>query len=366
MTDTFRSVEWRDGIVRLLDQRVLPLHTTYIDYTDHRELALAITDMVVRGAPAIGATAGYGMALAAQQADATESAAFRAQLAQAAATLRAARPTAVNLGWAIDRVMARLDDPALRSVEQLRAAIFAEAHAIADQDGLANRQLGVNALPLVPEHARFIHHCNTGSLATMEYGTALGVIRAAFEQGKVDHVYVDETRPRFQGARLTAWELQQLGVPHTVILDSASGHVMRTRGVDLCVVGCDRVALNGDTANKIGTYNLAIAARAHGVPFYVAAPTSTIDLSLLTGDEIEIEERAEREVTHVGDEQITPDGVAVFNPSFDVTPAAYITAIITEMGVAYPPFNESLPLLVKQANEQRQAPHVPAHAEEGA
>jgi methylthioribose-1-phosphate isomerase len=217
-----------------------------------------------------------------------------------------------------------------------------EAHTIAEADVLINRQIGLNALPLVPDEATVIHHCNTGSLATVDYGTALGIIRTAHEHGKNIQVLVDETRPRLQGARLTSWELKQQGIPHRVIADGASGHFMRREKVAFCVVGCDRVAANGDTANKIGTYNLAVVAHENGVPFYVAAPTTTIDLNTPTGDEIEIEERPASEVTHIGSVQITPDDVEVGNPAFDVTPAKYITAIITERGVVYPPYTENL------------------------
>jgi methylthioribose-1-phosphate isomerase len=350
---TYASIEWKNGVVRMLDQRLLPHRTAYLELTDEHAVAAAIRDMVIRGAPAIGAAAAYGLALAAARSGAAEPETLRADLATAAAALRAARPTAVNLSWALNRVLARLADPALSTVEELRAVALAQAHAIAEEDVRTNRRLGLNALPLVPDKANIVHHCNTGALATVDYGTALGVIRAAHEHHKQVHVFVDETRPRLQGARLTAWELSRLGVPHTVIVDGASGHIMRTVGVDLCVVGCDRVAANGDTANKIGTYNLALVACAHGVPFYVAAPTSTIDLSIADGDAIPIEERAAGEVTHVGEEQVTPDGARVANPAFDVTPARYITAIITEMGIAYPPYRESLAALVEQANQGR-------------
>lgn len=338
----YRSIEWRDGVVRMLDQRALPHRTEYLNYTDHREVATAIREMVIRGAPAIGAAAAYGLALAANQIAATTVDVLRAELELAAEVLRQSRPTAVNLFWAIDRMMARLADSALDSVEAIRQTALAEADAIAAEDVQTNRQLGLNALPLIPQGAKIMHHCNTGSLATVDYGTALGVIRTAHEHGRAVHAFLDETRPRLQGAKLSAWELIQLGVPHTVIVDGASGHFMRTVGIDLCVVGCDRVAANGDTANKIGTYNLALVAHAHGVPFYIAAPTSTIDMAIATGDDIPIEERPAEEVTHVGRTQITPTGANVANPAFDVTPAKYITAIITEKGVAYPPFNESL------------------------
>lgn len=342
----FRSIEWRDGVFRMLDQRELPHSTVYLDYQDAAGVAEAIRSMVVRGAPAIGAAAAYGLVLTAWHSKAASVSDLRAELDAAAGILRAARPTAVNLFWAIERMMSRLADPTLDSVEKLREAALAEANAIADEDVQINRQIGLNALPLVPEKATIIHHCNTGSLATVDYGTALGIIRTAHEHGKQVYVLVDETRPRLQGARLTAWELKEQGIPFQVIADGASGHFMRTRGVDLCVVGCDRVAANGDTANKIGTYNLAVVAHENGVPFYVAAPTTTIDMATPNGDAIEIEERPAREVTHVGETQITPDGVAVGNPAFDVTPARYITAIITEKGIAYPPYEESLARLM--------------------
>lgn len=338
----YRSIEWRDGAVRMLDQRRLPHETIYLDYTDYRQVAAAIREMVIRGAPAIGAAAAYGLALTAHHSQAGDVETLRAELETTAKVLREARPTAVNLFWATDRVLAGAADPNLTTVEAIRQATLAEAEAIAADDVQTNKQIGLNALPLVPNRANVIHHCNTGSLATVDYGTALGIIRTAHEHGKQVHAYLDETRPRLQGARLSAWELKQLDVPHTVIVDGASGHLMRTVGVDLCVVGCDRIAANGDTANKIGTYNLALVAQAHNVPFYVAAPTSTIDMSIASGDEIKIEERPPEEVTHVGDTQITPDGVDVANPAFDVTPARYITAIITEVGIAYPPFEDSL------------------------
>ena len=359
----YHTLEWRDGVLQMLDQRLLPHQTVYLDYTDYEQVAEAIRDMVIRGAPAIGVAAGYGLALAAAHSRASDAASLRAELLKAALVLRAARPTAVNLFWAIDRVMSRLTDLSLATLGDLRAAVLDEAHAIADENRRTNQQIGLNALPLVPDKANIIHHCNTGSLATVDYGTALGIIRTAYEHGKKVHVLVDETRPRLQGARLTAWELQQLGIPYHVIVDGASGHFMRTVGVDLCVVGCDRVAQNGDTANKIGTYNLALVARAHHVPFYVAAPSSTIDLSIPNGDAIQIEERSAHEVTHIGQEQITPDGALVANPAFDVTPARYITAIITEGGIAYPPYDVSLPEHVTRAQELHRAlprPNEPA------
>lgn len=355
---TFHSIAWVDNRLRLLDQRALPQRVVYNDYHSHDEVAQAIRGMVVRGAPAIGAAAAFGMALAAAAAADDDLEQALAQVGEAAAVLKAARPTAVNLSWAVERMLRRLHGPALESVADLRQAALAEAQAIAAEDVRINRQIAANALSVVPDEAVFIHHCNTGSLATVDYGTALGVIRMAHERGKKVFVLVDETRPRLQGARLTAWELQQYGVPFKVIVDGASGHFMRTLGVDLCVVGADRIAANGDTANKIGTYNLAIVAHEHGVPFYVVAPTTTLDLSIPDGSTIEIEERPAREITHVGDCAIMPAGAEVANPAFDVTPARYITGILTEAGIAYPPFATSLARLLaasQEAGSQKEA-----------
>ncbi|HHB91526.1 MAG TPA: S-methyl-5-thioribose-1-phosphate isomerase [Anaerolineae bacterium] len=345
----FHSIQWIDGAVRMLDQRKLPAQTVYNDYTTPDQVAEAIRSMVIRGAPAIGAAAAYGLVLVPWHDTTGDVEAVRAELRRADQMLRASRPTAVNLFWALDRMMARLADPTLDTVDKLRDAALAEAHAIAQEDIEINKAIARHAFPLIPDQATIIHHCNTGSLATVDYGTALGVIRYAHEQGKKVFVLVDETRPRLQGARLTAWELMQYGVPFQIIVDSASGHFMRTKGVDLCVVGADRVAANGDTANKIGTYNLALAAHAHGVPFYVAAPTTTIDMATPNGDAIPIEERPPEEVTHVlGQCHIAPEGAPAANPAFDVTPAHYITAIITEKGVVYPPFEENLAKLFRK------------------
>ena len=345
--NSFHSIQWLvEGVVRMLDQRKLPHETVYNDYTTAEQVAGAIRDMVIRGAPAIGAAAAYGLCLVTTHTNQTTATGLRGELDDAAETLRQARPTAVNLFWAIDRMMNRLADPDLDTTAKLNTAALDEANAIAAEDVNINKQIGLNALPLVPQGATIIHHCNTGSLATVDYGTALGIIRTAHEHGKDVFALVDETRPRLQGARLTAYELKEQGVPFKVIVDSASGFYMRVHGVDLCVVGTDRVAANGDIANKIGTYNLAVVANANEVPFYVAAPTTTIDMETATGDEIEIEERPAEEVTHVGTWQITPDDIAVGNPAFDITPAQYITAIITEKGIAYPPFEQSLARLM--------------------
>jgi methylthioribose-1-phosphate isomerase len=345
--NAFRSIAWlENGTVRMLDQRKLPRETVYNDYENYADIAQAIKDMVIRGAPAIAVAASYGIAQTALRSQAADVDALKSELDTAMDILSRSRPTAVNLFWAIARFKERIADPSLNSVTALKDAVIAEAHAIAAEDVEINKSIGRNALPLIPDTATIIHHCNTGSLATVDYGTALGIIRMAHEEGKKVLALLDETRPRLQGGRLSAYELKAQGVPFKVIADGASGHFMRTLGVDLCVVGADRVAANGDTANKIGTYNLAVVAHENGVPFYVAAPTTTVDLATAHGDEIEIEERPAREVTHVGDCQITPDDVEVGNPAFDVTPAKYITAIITEKGVVYPPFAENLAKLM--------------------
>lgn len=341
----YRSIEWVNGAVRLLDQRYLPHETRYVDYTNYHDLAMAIRDMVIRGAPAVGVAAAYGLALAAQASHADSLESFSREMEEAAEVLRLSRPTAVNLQWALERVLLRAKQTS--SVKEARQEILKEAWSIAEEDILINQKIGLNGVSLIPNPANIIHHCNTGALATVGYGTALGIIRCAFERGHCIHVYVDETRPRLQGARLTTWELQQLGIPHTVIVDGASGYLMKAGKVDLCLVGCDRIAANGDTANKIGTYNLALAAYAHRIPFYVAGPTSTVDLSTKTGEDIPIEMRDAKEVTHLGEYQITPANCTALNPAFDVTPGQYISAIITENGIATPPYDVSLPKLIK-------------------
>ena len=345
---TYFSLRWFGGALRLLDQRLLPHETRYIDCMDYRQVAVAIREMVVRGAPALGAAAAYGMVLAAQESGAKESGDLLTDLERAAATLKNARPTAVNLGWAVERVLNYAHSLHNLSVSELRQAVLTEAQAIAEEDVQACRRMGLYGSALVPEGAGIVHHCNTGALATVGIGTALGVIRTAHEAGKSIHVYVDETRPRLQGARLTAWELLQLNIPHTVITDGAAGFFMRQGKVQLCLVGCDRVAANGDTANKVGTYTLALVAHAHGIPFYVVGPTSSVDLSTCNGDAIPIEYRDEEEVTSLGGQRLTPEGTQAINPAFDITPAKYITAIVTEYGVAYPPYEKSLAELMKK------------------
>ena len=337
-----RSVEWHNDKVRMIDQRLLPAELRLVEYENYREVARAIRTMVVRGAPAVGAAAAFGMALAAQESQARDRNGLLTDLRAAARVLSAARPTAVNLSWAVARLLRRAEaesDPL-----SIPGALLGEAQALADEDVEVNKRLGEHGAALIRDGDTILHHCNTGALATVDYGTALGVIRTTHEQGKQMHVLVDETRPRFQGARLTAWELQQLGIPFTLIADNAAGHFMRTGQVDIVLVGADRVAANGDVANKIGTYKLAVVAQANGIPFYSCVPTSTIDLSLSTGDDIPIEERPAEEITGATyqGQPIAPEGVRVANPAFDVTPHRYITGIVTENGIAYPPFETSL------------------------
>ncbi|MEA3460100.1 MAG: S-methyl-5-thioribose-1-phosphate isomerase, partial [Chloroflexota bacterium] len=335
-----------DGVVRMIDQRRLPSELVVAEFTDYREVARAIREMLIRGAPAIGAAAAFGLALAARQSRATTREGLLADLEEAAEVLRATRPTAVNLPWAIERMLARARDAGHAAVGEVVKALKKEAQRIADEDVETNRRMGAYGAELIADGDNILTHCNTGALATVDYGTALGVIWTAHEQGKRIHVWVDETRPRLQGARLTAWELMQEGIPMTLIADNAAGHLMRTGRVDIVIVGADRVAANGDVANKIGTYKLAVLAKENGIPFYSVAPTSTIDLSIASGDEIPIEERDPAEVTNVGGVRIAPEGVRVYNPAFDVTPHRYITGIVTEKGIVYPPFRRDLRKIV--------------------
>jgi len=347
-----RTVYWEANKVKMIDQRLLPGQFVIAEFDTVAGVAASITEMYVRGAPAIGATGAYGMALAAAHSPATDRDGLLADLRSAKSVLDAARPTAVNLSWATARLLTLAEQTVLPNVDDLRSALLAEAEALADEDVEINRRMGYNGAAIVPEGANLLHHCNTGSLATVDFGTALGVIYACQEQGKQIHVWVDETRPRLQGARLTAWELMRAEVPMHLIADNAAGHLMRTGKVDVVIFGADRVAANGDVANKIGTYKISVCAKENGIPTYAVVPTSTIDLNLPTGDHIPIEERGAEEVTHIGDTVIAPVGVPVYNPAFDVTPHRYLTGIITEEGICYPPFKESL-LRAKMAAEAR-------------
>jgi len=338
------TLAWTPEGVQFIDQTRLPLEESYVLASTFEQVAGAITTMVVRGAPAIGVSAAYGIALGAKNTKSKTAAQFALEFERICACLAATRPTAVNLFWAIDRmkaVFARLVASGA-GLGQIQEKLFAEAQSMYDEDIAACKAMGSYGASLLPEEGGVLTHCNAGALATCGYGTALGVIRSAVERGKRIHVYADETRPFLQGARLTAWELMADSIPTTVICDNMAASLMRQAKVQAVVVGADRIAANGDTANKIGTYNLAILAREHGIPFYVAAPWSTIDLATATGDAIPIEERPAREVTHHAGKQLTPNGVGISNPAFDVTPAKYITAIITERGLMRAPYSESL------------------------
>lgn len=335
--------------MRLIDQTCLPDTLAYLDLGDEHAICDAIRDMKVRGAPAIGVAAAYAMVAAAKRSKAESLEDLREDLKTADRGLRASRPTAVNLFWALDRIACVTRDAT--SAQGLRMSVLAKAQAIEAEDVAVNQAISRHAMQVVPHRATFFHHCNTGALATVDLGTALGVIRTAHEIGREVFAYLDETRPRFQGAKLSAWELLHYGVPHAVIVDGAAPHIMRTKGADLCVVGCDRVAANGDTANKIGTYALALAAKDNGVPFYVCAPTSSIDMTTPTGDNIEIETRDESEITHIDGMRVAAKGAGVYNPAFDVTPARLITGIITEFGIAKPPFEDSLMRIMKDKHD---------------
>ncbi len=338
------TLSWTSEGVRFIDQTKLPLEESYVLAATYEDVAVVIETMVVRGAPAIGVSAAYGVALGAIESSAKTAEGFAPEFEKICARLAATRPTAVNLFWAIDR-MKRLF-ATLRtssaSMDEVKAKFLAEADAMYEEDIASCKAMGAFGGELLPEEGGVLTHCNAGALATCGYGTALGVIRAAVEQGKKIHVYADETRPFLQGARLTAWELMEDGIDTTVICDNMAASLMRAGKIQAVVVGADRIAANGDFANKIGTYNVAILAKEHGIPFYCAAPWSTIDTATPTGDAIPIEERSAREVTHHGGKQLTPNGVGIHNPAFDVTPAKYVTAIITERGVLRAPYAEAL------------------------
>jgi methylthioribose-1-phosphate isomerase len=343
MRGMFKTIDWSDAGIIMLDQRRLPAEEVYLTLRTPEEAAAAIRDMVIRGAPAIGVAAAMGIALGFSQDDDPPTD-LQERFEALARLFAATRPTAVNLFWAIDRMRRRFAAARGRA-ESLPTAMRDEALTIMREDVEANRSMGRFGAGLLPNEARVLTHCNAGALATAGYGTALGVLRAAVEAGKKVAVYADETRPFLQGARLTAWELHKDGIPVTVLSDGMAGHLFQKRAIDLCIVGADRIARNGDVANKIGTYQVAVLAAAHDVPFYVAAPTSTIDLKLETGETIPIEQRSAAEMTHVGERRIVPEGVAVIHPAFDVTPHRLVTAIVTERGVARPPYEESLSFL---------------------
>jgi methylthioribose-1-phosphate isomerase len=353
------TLEWTDKGVNFLDQTKLPLEETYVLATTYNDVATVIRDMIVRGAPAIGVSAGMGMALAVQKSPATTVAELSQDVDEAAAVLAATRPTAVNLFWGIERIQKLFRklaaaQPADRSeadrIAAITAAVIDEANVMYDEDIEACKAMGKFGADLLPKKGTVLTHCNAGALATCGYGTALGVIRAAVEAGHDINVLADETRPYLQGARLTAWELLKDNIQTSVLCDNMSGALMRKGRIQAVIVGADRIAANGDVANKIGTYTVAVLAKEHGIPFYVAAPWATVDMATKHGDDIPIEERSAYEVTHSNGKQMTPDGCGIENPAFDVTPAKYVTGIITERGVLYPPYGDSMLTMQAEVN----------------
>ena len=340
-----QTLEWTESGVVFIDQTKLPTEEVYVTCTTHQQVADVIRNMVVRGAPAIGVAAAMGIALGVKNSKATNAADLKKDFDQICEAIRQTRPTAINLFWAIRRMTEKFESLRPRTIAEIRQAqqvMIEESQRMHAEDIAANQAMGRHGATLMPSTGGVLTHCNAGALATAGYGTALGVIRAAVEAGKKIHVYADETRPFLQGSRLTAWELMKDGIPTTVISDNMAGVMMQQGKIAAVVVGADRIAANGDVANKIGTYTVAILAKEHGIPFYVAAPISTVDLATPDGSKIPIEQRNAREVTHIGGRQMTPDGVEIENPAFDVTPAKYIAAIITERGIARAPYKESL------------------------
>jgi len=342
---TVETLRWRNNQLEMIDQRCLPSVVQYLSYSDAQTVADGIQKMVVRGAPAIGVAAAYGIALEAQKYVLLNGADFHKRMAQAFEVLAASRPTAVNLFWALNRMRDRLSDAAQTETVSLARLLLDEAHAIYHEDIEINKTMGAFGASILEDGMCILTHCNAGALATAGHGTALGVIRSAVTAGKKITVFADETRPFLQGARLTAWELSEDGIDTTLITDNMSGHFMKSGAIDAVIVGTDRVAANGDVANKIGTYMVAVLAKEHDIPFYVACPLSTIDLSIPSGDDIPIEERSSNEVTGYGDVRWAPKNIQVRNPSFDVTPARLVTALITEKGIVYSPSDNKLKAL---------------------
>lgn len=337
-----KTVEWTSQGVRFIDQTRLPIEEVYVTCSTYQEVATAIRDMVVRGAPAIGVAAAMGIALGVKQSRAQDVASLRTEFGQICRAIGETRPTAVNLFWAIRRMQQKFESVAPQGVHQIRITLAEEAQQMLVEDIAANQAMGRHGATLMPGSGGILTHCNAGALATCGYGTALGVVRSAITAGKKLHVFADETRPFLQGSRLTAWELMKDGIQTTVIADNMAGAMMRQGKIKAVIVGADRIAANGDVANKIGTYTVAVLAKEHGIPFYVAAPWSTVDMNTPTGEKIPIEQRSPKEVTHHAGKQVAPDGVLVENPAFDVTPNSYVAAIITERGIARPPLIDSL------------------------
>ena len=340
-----RPIEWANGTLRLLDQTLLPSEEVIVEARGYLEAVDAIRTMRVRGAPAIGVTAAYAVAMAARELEITDRDTFLRRLAEAGAEIKSARPTAVNLMWAVDRMIAIANSES--SIDTAKERLLDEAVRIEKEDEEINRRMGNHGIELMPDGGSVLTHCNAGALATAAFGTAVGVIRAAWEDGKRFKVFNTETRPFLQGARLTAWEFKKLGIPSILVVDSAAGMLMRRGEIGCVITGADRIAANGDTANKIGTYTLAVLAKENNIPFYIAAPISTVDMTLANGDQIEIEQRSSSEVTEFRGVPVAPEGVEALNPGFDVTPARYVSAIVTEAGISRPPFIDSLEQAVK-------------------
>ncbi|HPD00894.1 MAG TPA: S-methyl-5-thioribose-1-phosphate isomerase [Acetivibrio sp.] len=337
-----KPLEYCNGVLKLIDQTLLPTEHKTVELNNYVQVADAIKNMIVRGAPAIGVTAAYGLAIAAKAINTDSKNEFFEQLKKVCDLIKSTRPTAVNLFWAVDRVYCKAVSNRDKDIEEIKELIENEACLMEKEDVEANRSIGRYGNELIKEGSTILTHCNAGALATCDYGTALGIIRAAHESGKNIRVFADETRPYLQGARLTAWELMQDNIPVTLICDNMAGHFMKESLIDCVIVGADRIALNGDTANKIGTYSVAVLAKENNIPFYVAAPVSTIDFSIETGEQIPIEERNPVEITHIKGIRIAPEGVNVRNPAFDVTPNKYISAIVTDKGIIYPPYYENI------------------------
>jgi methylthioribose-1-phosphate isomerase len=336
------TIKWEGNSIYLIDQRKLPQTKEWFVCRSIDDVITAIRDMVIRGAPAIGIAAGMGLALGSQSVKTDDYTIFRKEFLEMTRRMKSTRPTASNVGWAVERMANIVDKMHNHEVPAIKEAVRRESESMLERDIEANRNIGQNGMRLIPDKANILTHCNAGALATGGYGTALGIIRAAFEAGKQIHVYVDETRPLLQGMRLTAFELMEDGIPVTVVVDCAAGYLMKKKRIDLVITGADRIALNGDTANKIGTYQLAVLAKENEIPFYVAAPVSSFDPHLENGDGIPIEERGHEEVVFFGGQQIGPDHVRAYNPAFDVTPCQYVSAIITEKGIVTPPYVSSI------------------------
>ena len=342
MDSAIRTIFWKDDAVVMIDQKALPHEERHLKFTDYKEVITAIKDLTVRGAPAIGVAAAMGIALGTLHLATSSKEGFKLSFHEICDQFSRTRPTARNLFWAIERMKKRFDEALSGSPDQIKRVLVDEAIRICGEDIAINREMGMQGRFLMEDGDKILTHCNAGALATAGYGTALGVIRAASEEGKRLHVFVNETRPVLQGARLTAWELKKDNIPATLITDSMAGFLMKQGKISKVIVGADRIAANGDVANKIGTYSLAVLAKEHNIPFYVAAPLSTIDISIKNGDEIPIEERNAEEITTIRGIRVAPEGVQVYNPAFDVTPNRYITAIVTEAGVVFPPYQEGI------------------------